>query len=109
MPRKDPIARREYNREYQRAGEWDVINRDFILERMIPFLDQAAPYPEAMTGGETAVGLGSVYRTVGQRFQFRNLIHTNRLFKEAQGSVYQAAFTRASGLRAKVAEELRRR
>lgn len=98
-----------YSREYERAREWDNINRDFILERMIPYLDLAAEYPESVHGGETALGLGAVYHTIGTRYQFRNLVRTNRLFKEAQGSVYQATFDRVAALRGKVAEELKRK
>ena len=98
-----------YNREYERAHEWDAINRDFILQRMIPYFDETVPYPDAVRGGETAEGLGKVYAGLNTHFQFRNLIHTNRLFKDAQRSVYQAALTRVIGLRAKVAEELKRK
>ena len=97
-----------YNREYVRATEWDAIGRDFVLGRMIPYLDATAPYVAGTGGGETAVGLSAVYRSVGTRDQFRNLVRTNRLFKEAQRSVYQAALARATALRQDVRAELER-
>ena len=95
-----------YNREYVRAAEWDAIGRDFVLDRMIPYLDETAPYVEGVSGGETALGLAAVYRSLEKRDQFRNLIRTNRLFKEAQLSVYRAALARVIGIRERVADEL---
>ena len=95
-----------YNREYVRATEWDAITRDFVLGRMIPYLDDNAPYAEGTGGGEVALGLGTVYRSVGSRDRFRNLVRTHRLFKEAQRTVYAAALARATALRGRVAAEL---
>jgi hypothetical protein len=95
-----------YNREYVRAAEWDAIGRDFVLGRMIPYLDETAPYVEGVSGGETATGLTHVYQAVGKRDHFRNLVRTNRLFKDAQRSVYKATLTPVTDLRKKVAAEL---
>jgi hypothetical protein len=96
-----------YNREYVRAAEWDGIGRDFVLQRMIPYLDATAPYVEGVGGGETAVGMSVIYRSVAARDQFRNLVRTNRLFKQAQLSVYQSALGRVTAIRKRVAVELR--
>jgi hypothetical protein len=95
-----------YNREYVRAAEWDAIGRNFVLERMIPYLDANAPYVEGTGGGEVAVGLAAVYRSVGKRDHFRNLVRTHRMFREAQRSVYQATLTRVTNLRARVGAEI---
>lgn len=97
-----------YHREYVRAAEWDAIGRDFVLERMIPYLDVSAPYIAGTGGGETAVGLSAVHRSVGARDQFRNLVRTNRMFKEAQRAVYVAALARVTALRQQVRTELAR-
>ena len=95
-----------YNREYVRAAEWDAIGRDFVLGRLIPYLDVTAPYVEGVSGGETAQGLSAIYRSLEKRDQFRNLIRTNRLFKEAQLSVYRASLARVIGIRERVSSEL---
>jgi hypothetical protein len=96
-----------YNREYVLASEWDGINREFVLERMIPYLDATAPYVEGVaTDGSAAAGMSAVYRAVAARDQFRNLVRTNRLFKQAQLSTYELALKRVSALRASIAREL---
>jgi hypothetical protein len=73
---------------------------------MIPYLDETAPYVEGVSGGETVQGLAAVYRSLEKRDQFRNLIRTNRLFKDAQLSVYRASLARVIGIRERVANEL---
>lgn len=95
-----------YNREYVVAAEWDGITRDFVLERLIPYLDATAPYVDGVAGGTTAVGMSGVYRAVATRDQFRNLVRTNRMFKEAQRATYQGTLARVAALRARIAEEL---
>ena len=95
-----------YNREYVRAAEWDQIGRDFVLQRMIPYLDETAPYVAGIGGGEQATGLGAVYRSLRKRDQFMNLVRTNRLFKAAQLSVYSAVLKRVLVLQSDVGREL---
>ena len=95
-----------YNRDYRRAVEWDEINKNFVLERMIPYLDATAPYIAGTGGGETATGLSAVYRSVEKRDQFRNLIRTNRIFKSAQQTVSLSALKRLIDVRAGIAKEL---
>lgn len=95
-----------YNREYVRAAEWDAIGRDFVLERMIPYLDETAPYVEGTGGGLVATGMTPIYRSVASRDQFRNLTRTHRLFKSAQKSVYEATLARVAALRQRTAAEL---
>jgi hypothetical protein len=96
-----------YTRDYMLAAEWDAIGRDFVLERMIPYLDATAPFVEGVGGGQTVVGMSAVYRSVSSRDQFRNLLRTHRMFKDAQLSTYQAALARVTKLRADVAAEMR--
>ncbi len=98
-----------YNREYVRAAEWDAIGRDFVLERMIPYLDENAPYVEGSGGGLVATGMTPIYRSVASRDHFRNLIRTQRLFKSAQKAVYEATLARVAELRAGTRAELDRR
>jgi hypothetical protein len=97
-----------YNREYVRAAEWDAIGRNFVLDRMIPYLDETAPYVEGTGGGLVATGMAPVYRSVASRDRFRNLVRTHRLFKTAQKSVYEATLARVAALRAGTATELNR-
>ncbi|MES2176651.1 MAG: hypothetical protein V4550_02205 [Gemmatimonadota bacterium] len=95
-----------YNREYIRTAEWDGINRNFILDRFIPYLDETAPFVEGTGGAEQATGMSAVYRSVQKRDQFRNLVRTNKIFKDAQLSVYRAALKRAVAIRQQIRAEL---
>ena len=84
-----------YSRTQGRAREWDDINRQFILDRMIPYVEANAPElgGESVQGeaGTTAwAGLASAFRSLDEEAHFRNLLRTNLLFKEAQLSVYRA-------------------
>ena len=95
-----------YSREYMRAAEWDNINRNFILERMIPYLDANSPYVASRSGGEVTLGMAEMYRSVRARDHFRNLVKTNQTFKEAQRSVYGEARTRARDILRRLDAEL---
>ena len=95
-----------YNRVYLNATEWDAINRQFVLERMIPYLDQEGPYVESAFEDGAATGFAAVYAAVRSDDRFRNLMRTNRLFKEAQRSVYQLVQREVSHVLAAVEEEL---
>lgn len=95
-----------YGREYARAVEWDNINRQLVLDRMIPYVDDHAPYNPSRTGGEVTVGLASAYRELMRSDRFRNLLATNRDFKTAQRTVYGAARQRAATLLGKLDAEL---
>jgi hypothetical protein len=95
-----------YNAEYTRAEEWDGINRDFILERMIPYMDVTSPYIPGTGGGAVAVGMGKVYLAMSKKDEFRNLLRTNAMFKEAQRSAYELALTKLEVLRGLIGREL---
>jgi hypothetical protein len=95
-----------YNRVYLNATEWDAINRQFVLERMIPYLDQEGPYVESAFDDGTATGFAAVYAAVHADDRFRNLMRTNRLFKEAQRSVYQLVQREVSHVLTAVEAEL---
>lgn len=95
----DPDARadviRLYTRAYGRAAEWDEINRRFILERMIPYVETHAPETDATAVGTTWIGLADAFRAVDDDPVFRNLLRTNVLFKTAQRAVYDSTRTAA--------------
>lgn len=94
---RDPDLRsaviRHYTRTVGRADEWDDINRQFVLDRMIPFIEANAPELSSSAGeteaGTTAwTGLAGAFRALDDDPHFRNLLQTNLLFKEAQATVY---------------------
>jgi hypothetical protein len=95
-----------YNHVYQLATEWDTINRQFVLERMIPYLDNEGPYVDSGFEDGAATGLAAVYDALRAEDRFRNLLRTNRLFKEAQQSVYRLVQTEAGHVLAAVEAEL---
>ena len=96
---RDPALRahviRYHSRTLGRSREWDDINRQFVLERMIPYMEANAPELTATAAsgaaGTTAwTGLAGAFRALDEEPHFRNLLHTNLLFKQAQTSVYTA-------------------
>jgi hypothetical protein len=95
-----------YNRVYLNATEWDSINRQFVLERMIPYLDDNGPYVESGFAGGVATGLSGLYTALRREDRFRNLIRTNRLFKEAQRAVYELILAEVSAALGAVEAEL---
>ena len=58
---------RLYTRAYGRAAEWDEINRRFVLERMIPYLETHAPETGAQSVGTVWIGLADAFRAVDER------------------------------------------
>ena len=77
-----------YNREYFRAQEWDGIDRGFVLDRMVPYLDDNAPYVPTRSKDGVLIGTAPIFRALAPDDRFRNLLRTNRLFKEAHLGVY---------------------
>lgn len=95
-----------YARDYELVAEWDDINRDFVLRRMIPYLDTQGPRAyAAVRGGRSVIGLRGTWAALGARPAFRNLLATERLFVEAHLSTYEAALVRARTLMARVERE----
>jgi hypothetical protein len=80
-----------HTRDYDLVREWDAITRDFVLERMFPYLDLEGPHVPTTAEGSTIVGLSSVYRALASRDAFRNLVRTHHGFKQAQLVVYERA------------------
>jgi hypothetical protein len=95
-----------YNNEYTRAGEWDAINRDFVLDRMIPYLDDNAPFVDAGTRDGIALGMAPVYHRLIRTDRFRNLLRTERNFRDLQRLVYRLAAQRGATLLRDVRREL---
>ena len=94
---------RLYTRSYGRAAEWDEINRRFVLERMIPYLETHAPETGAETVGTVWIGLADAFRGVDDDPVFRNLLRTNVLFKSAQRTVYDSTRVAAQRLERRLA------
>ena len=100
---------RMYAAEYSLAAEWEAINRDFVLDRMIPYLEAEAPAPYVTASQATAaVGLSRAHAALAREPRFRNLLATNRFFKDAQRTVYRLAIARARRLHADALAEARR-
>lgn len=77
-----------YHSAYDRAKEWEDINRKFILERMLPFVDAESPFAGGSSKRGTMVGTRPAYEELVNDDRFLNLMKTNLLFKNAQQSVY---------------------
>lgn len=87
-----------YNREYFRAQEWDGIDRNFVLNRMIPYVDDNAPYFPVGSRDGVLIGTTPAFRVLVQQDRFKNLLKTNRLFKEAHVTVYGLTRARIDSL-----------
>ncbi len=83
-----------YERDYPGAGEWDLINRNFVLERMFPYLEDFGPHVPTTLDGTNVSGLHPVFIALEEEPRFRNLLRTNTIFKEAQSAVFTALTTK---------------
>ena len=98
-----------HNREYERAGQWDRINSGIVLERILPYVDQHAPaaYADAVRGGLETQGLTPTWEALRTDRVFRNLLATQKNFREAQLAVYGLALGRAREVLGRVEPMLR--
>ncbi|WP_420455114.1 hypothetical protein [Rubrivirga sp.] len=95
---------RLYTQTYGRTAEWDDINRGFVLERMIPYLEANAPETSARIEGATWIGLSTAFRALQDDVHFRNLLRTNLLFKQVQRTVYDSTTAAVRRLAPQLAE-----
>lgn len=77
-----------YTTTYQLSEEWDEINRRFIINRMIPYIDEFGPFAEGEIVNGIATGMGAVHRKLIAFDRFKNLLRTNRLFRGGQRAAY---------------------
>ena len=79
-----------YERAYPMAVEWDGINRQFVLDRMFPYLDRHGPSFVSSSAAGYATGYHQAYRAIAGETEFRNLLRSALLFKEGQRATYAA-------------------
>ncbi|MGB3545005.1 hypothetical protein, partial [Rubrivirga sp.] len=79
---------RLHTRVYGRAREWDDISRQFVLDRMIPYIEANGPELEGTTVNGGVWAGSSAFRALEDDVHFRNLLRTNLLFKQTQSTVY---------------------
>lgn len=77
-----------YERGYPAAREWDDINRNFVLERMFPFVDEYGPAFASDVRGAFARDYHKVLDALQTDDRFRNLLRSSAMFKEGQRIVY---------------------
>ena len=77
-----------YHASYDNLEEWEEINRRFILDRMLPFLDMEAPFAGGSSAQGKMQGTRPVYTALIEDDRFMNLVKTNLLFKNAQLTVF---------------------
>ena len=70
-----------YNSHYQKLVEWRSIDKQFILERMIPYLEAHMPYTVDFVFIGSAPSLERMSQMLAEDVQFKNMLKTNRLFK----------------------------
>ena len=79
-----------YSTTYVRADEWDRIDSQFVLERMIPYLEAHAPYVPFDPSSGMFANRRPVYERLSTEDHFLNLVSTRRLFKSVKRSIYDA-------------------
>lgn len=94
-----------HNREYERAGQWDRINSGIVLQRVLPYLEEHAPaaYADAARArGTETVGLEATWQALRGDRVFRNLLATQKNFRDAHTQVYELALARARAVLGRV-------
>lgn len=92
---------------YAACAEWGRINRDFVLQRMIPYIDEHGPFVEASFESGVTGGMGVIHQALFEQVQFRNLIRTNRLFRQGQQAVYGVAVEKLEAIQKLLQKALR--
>jgi hypothetical protein len=101
-----------HNREYERAAQWDRINSGIVLQRVLPYLDEHAPpaYADAAGArGTETVGLAQTWHALRGDRVFRNLLATQKSFRDVHAHVYELALARARAVLGRVSQVLQGR
>lgn len=91
-----------YNTGYYNAREWSDINRQFVLEHVIPYVDAHAPYTKLEVTGIQWRGLHESFVPLIGQDHFRNLVRTNRLYKLSQRAIFEMTLVRVRAVMAKI-------
>lgn len=83
-----------YERDYNQATEWGDINRDFVLDRMFPYIEEHGPGVSGSVEGTMATGYHVVFLALEHEQRFRNLLTTNVTFKDGQRAIFGGLVTR---------------
>ncbi|MCU0634312.1 MAG: hypothetical protein MUE41_05525 [Gemmatimonadaceae bacterium] len=75
---------RAYNTEYDALDEWDEINRQMVLNRIIPYVDDHSPYAPTSVTGTIISGLGAAYDALQTDDRFRNMQRSAAAYRGAQ-------------------------
>ncbi len=88
---KDLLARliAVYERALPQATEWDGINRNFVLERMFPYVDEHGPCFDSQGENAFAEGYHAAFLALEHEPHFRNLLRSNQIFKTGQLATYR--------------------
>ena len=79
-----------YERAFPRASEWDGINRNFVLERMFPYVDDHGPAFQSQSEIAFAEGYHAAFVALEHEPPFRNLLRSNLIFKTGQLASYRS-------------------
>ncbi|MBL8722906.1 MAG: hypothetical protein JNK49_02620 [Planctomycetes bacterium] len=90
-----------YERLYPMAGEWDAVNREFVLGRAFPYVDEAGPAFASSGEQGYAHGYHLAWRALRNSPHFRNLLRSSVVFRQGQAEAYRLV---AGALKTLVAE-----
>lgn len=77
-----------YERLYPMAGEWDAVNREFVLDRVFPFVDGEGPAFASSGDQGYAHGYHLAWRALHDQPRFRNLLRSSVVFRQGQMAAY---------------------
>lgn len=77
-----------YERLYPIAEEWEAVNREFVLDRVFPFVDGEGPAFASSGDQGYAHGYHLAWRALRDQPRFRNLLRSSVVFRQGQAAAY---------------------
>lgn len=93
-----------HNQLYKLAHEWAYIEKDFVLNQMIPYIDQHAPFLYPPPPNKSFKG--EVFYTLKKEDSFMNLLKSGRSYKSAMLQVNQSILAQVVQFKQKVDDRL---
>lgn len=96
-----------HNIVYPRLQDWFYVERDFVLQTALPYMDKNAPfiYPTPINRSFN----GEVFYELRKKDEFMNYLKSGRVYKESMRQVYQQGFDYLKFIKSNIRKELTRR
>lgn len=88
------------------ATEWSQINGEFVRQRLIPWIEEHAPYVPPSADPNLPTPLSRVLPTLLENDTFLNLVRTGKGYRLAQRTVFEAVAMQTSAVVEMLDEEI---